>query len=63
MLEVGEDRAAERVEERGKSGGSNEVLGKCTAHPSTLSIDEATRALRVEESLHPVVVGLQFPAS
>ena len=40
MLEVGEDRAVVRVEERGESAGADEVLGECTAHPSVLSEDE-----------------------
>ena len=62
-LQVGENRSAERVEERLESGGADEVLSACTADPPTLSPDEPTRTLRIAQTLHSVVVDLYVAAS
>ena len=43
MLQVGEDRLAEGVEERGESCGADKIVGERTADQSVLSQDEATR--------------------
>ena len=61
MLEVGEDRAAERVEEGDELRGADEVLGECTVDQSKLSQDEASRTLRVAESVHLESVDLVVP--
>ena len=63
MLQVGEDRFAESVDECFESGGADEVLGEYTADPSALSPDEATRTLRIAETLCSVVVDLVVPSS
>ena len=51
MLQVGEDRLAERVEERGESGGADEVLGEWPAGPPALLKDAISLALRKAERL------------
>ena len=63
MLQVGEDRLMERVEEQGESGGAGEVAGECTADESVFSHDEATGMLRNAETLHSEVVDPVVPAS
>ena len=63
MLQVGEDRRAEGVEEPLESGGADEVLGVCTADPSTFTENETTRTLRVAETFHLEIIGFRFPTS
>ena len=62
MLQVGEDRFAESVDECFESGGADEVLGEYTADPSALSPDEATRTLRIAETLRSVVASTNTPS-
>ena len=52
MLQAGEDRMTESVEERLESGGADEVLGECTADQSTLFEDAPSRMPRVAQSFH-----------
>ena len=63
MLEVGEDRLSEGVEERGESGRADEVLGECPTDPSTLFTDEPHRLVRKAETLHSAVGDLLVAAS
>ena len=63
MLEAGEDRLAEGIEERGQSGGADEVLGECPAHQAALSQHAPNWTVRVAEDLHTAVKDLLVAAS
>ena len=56
------ERMAEGVEERGESGGADEVLGECFANPTALSYEAVNRTPRIAEALHWEAVDLVVPS-
>ena len=63
MLQVGEDRLAERVEEALESGGADVVLSEFIADQSALSTNETTLKIRIEQTCRSEAADLVVSSS